>query len=328
MRVGAIDVGSNSIRLLVADVALDAEARPGLETVARAGESCRLARGLDRSGLIDPQIAERAARIVTEFAGRARSLGARNIVLAATAAVRSAGNGDEVAALIAARSGLEVRVLAGEEEARLVYRAVVGGLGSITARSPCVVFDVGGGSTEVVSGFSGEAGRWVSLPFGAVSLTERLLHSDPPSEAEVAELRARVRETIMHECAYMPDRAPLLAGVGGTVTLLACLDRGLSVYEPNLIEGHAIPVDRLRERIASLSRMSQDQRRGLPVMGEGRADIVVAGAVVVDEIVTRFPTASLLCSTRGLRYALARLAAEEASRDRDPEGTPDRADLR
>lgn len=325
MRVGAIDVGSNSIRLLVADIGLDGEARPGLETVARAGESCRLARGLGRSGLIDPLIAERAAKVVTEFAARARSLGARNIVLAATAALRSAGNGEEVAALIGSRSGLPVRILTGDEEARLVYRAVVGGLGSITARSPCVVFDVGGGSTEVVSGFSGEAGRWVSLPFGAVSLTERYLHTDPPSEAELAELRSLVQKTVMHECAYMPDRAPLLAGVGGTITLLACLDRGLSVYEPGLIEGHAIPVERLRDRIASLSRMSQSQRRALPIMGEGRADIVVAGAVVVDEIVDRFPTASLLCSTRGLRYELARLAAEELLRQDSP--APDRADL-
>jgi len=325
MRVGAIDVGSNSIRLLVADVPLDGDPRSGLETVARAGESCRLARGLGRSGVIDPQIAERAARIVSEFATRARSLGARHIILAATAALRSAGNGDEVAALLAARSRLEVRILTGDEEARLVYRAVVGGLGSITARSPCVVFDVGGGSTEVVSGFAGEAGRWMSLPFGAVSLTERFLHGDPPAEEELEALRQSVRQTIMHECAYMPDRAPLLAGVGGTVTLLACLDRGLTSYEPGLIEGHPIPVSRLNERITALTRMTQAERRGLPVMGEGRADIVVAGALVVEEIVRRFPTTTLLCSTRGLRYALAHLAAEEAARE--PEGTPGPSDL-
>lgn len=324
MRVGAIDVGSNSIRLLVADVAMDGEPWARLETVARAGESCRLARGLDQSGQIDSQIAERAARVVTEFADRARSLGARNIVLAATAALRSARNGDEVAALIAGRSGLGLRILTGDDEARMVYRAVVGGLGSITARSPCVVFDIGGGSTEVVSGFSGEPGRWVSLHFGAVSLTERFLRADPPAADEIAQLRAQVREELMHRCASMPDRAPLLAGVGGTITLLACLDRGLTAYEPGLVEGHAIPIERLRERIASLCAMSQAQRRDVPIMGEGRADIVVAGALVVEEIVRRFPTASLLCSTRGLRYALARLAADEAApvtpkaRDADP----------
>jgi exopolyphosphatase/guanosine-5'-triphosphate,3'-diphosphate pyrophosphatase len=322
MRVGAIDVGSNSIRLLVADVARDGDLRGGLETVARAGESCRLARGLGRSGVIDPQIAERAARIVTEFANRARSLGARTIVLAATAALRSAGNGDEVAKRISAQSGLTVRILTGDEEARLVYRAVVGGLGAITSRSPCVVFDVGGGSTEVVSGFAGESGRWVSLPFGAVSLTEQFLHSDPPDPAEIESLRKHVRGTLMHECAYMPDRAPLLAGVGGTITLLACLDRGLTSYEPQLIEGHPMPVDRLNERIAALTRMTQSERRGLPVMGEGRADIVVAGALVVEELVRRFPTSALIASTRGLRYALADLAAAESSESEESSQPP------
>jgi exopolyphosphatase/guanosine-5'-triphosphate,3'-diphosphate pyrophosphatase len=322
MRVGAIDVGSNSIRLLVADVSLEVTQGTGVDTVARAGESCRLARGLDQSGEIDPKIAERAAAVVAEFAGRARSLGSRNIVLAATAALRSARNGDQVAALIGDRSGLRVRVLAGEDEARMVYRAVIGGLGPMASRSACVVFDVGGGSTEVVSGFGLEPGRWVSLPFGAVSLTERLLRTDPPAPAEIAELRSHVSQQLMHECAYLPDRAPLLAGVGGTITLLACLDRGLTAYEPGMVEGHAIPVDRLRERIASLCAMSQARRRELPVMGEGRADIVVAGALIVDEVVRRFPTGSLVCSTRGLRYALARLAAEEAASGGNDGATP------
>lgn len=312
MRVGAIDVGSNSIRMLVADIATPVTPLAALETVARAGESCRLARGLDRTGRIDPEVAERAARLVGEFADRARSLGSRNIVLAATAALRSASNGDEVAAQLFARSGVRVRILTGDEEARLVYQSVVGGLGSLSTRSPCVVFDVGGGSTEVVSGFAGEAGRWVSLPFGAVSLTERFLPSDPPTGAELDALRAFVRDSLMQACAYMPDRAPLLAGVGGTVTLLACMDLGLMVYEPGLIEGHGIPVDRMSSRIGELAAMPLAQRRALPVMGEGRADIVVAGALIVEEVVRRFPTSGLLCSTRGLRYALARLAAEEA----------------
>lgn len=322
MRVGAIDVGSNSIRLLVADVTPGGDHRSGLETVARAGEPCRLAKGLDQTGEIDPQIAERAATVVSEFAGRARSLGARNILLAATAALRSARNGDRVASLISDRSGLEVRILSGEDEARMVYRAVVAGLGAVASRSPCVVFDVGGGSTEVVSGFAREPGRWVSLQFGAVSLTERLLSSDPPTPDQIAELRDHVRSELMHECAYMPEVAPLLAGVGGTMTLLACLDRGVSAYEPRLVEGHAIPVGRLVDQIADLCRMTQAQRRQLPIMGEGRADIVVAGALIVEEVVRRFPTAALLCSTRGLRYALADLAAVEAAGASDSAARP------
>src|SRR5205085_2354093 len=99
-------------------------------------------------------------------------------------------------------------------------------------RSQCVVFDLGGGSTEVVSGLGLEPGRWTSLPVGAVNLTERHLHSDPPDLDEIAALESHVREHLMHDCALFPERAPLLAGVGGTITVLASLDRGITVYDP------------------------------------------------------------------------------------------------
>ena len=311
MRVGAIDVGSNSIRLLVAELVDPGAPNSGLVTVSRAGEVCRLARGLDRSGVIDPALAERAGVLAAEFLRRARSLGASHVVIGATAALRHATNGAEVAGIISARAGAPVRILTGDEEARLVYHSVVSGLGAGAMRSPCVVFDLGGGSTEVVSGMGGESGRWVSLPFGAVSLTERHLVSDPPSGSEIEALRHEVNDVLMRECAYMPSRTPLLAGVGGTVTVLASLDRELSTYEPGLIEGWVIRPDRLAALIDRLVGASHEQRLSLSVMGEGRADIVVAGALVVRELAARFPAPGLMCSTRGLRYGLARLAAEE-----------------
>lgn len=313
MRVGAIDIGSNSIRLLVADLADHGDPGSPLVTVARAGEVCRLGRGLDRTGTIEPELAERAGALVSDFLRRARGLGAAHIVIGATAALRTATNGAEVAAIISARAGIRVRILGGDEEARLVYRSVVSGLGVAAGRSACVVFDLGGGSTEVVSGMGEEAGRWVSLPLGAVSLTERHLASDPPGAAEIQALREEVRAIIMHECAYMPPRAPLLAGVGGTVTVLASLDRDLEAYEPALIEGWSIRAARLEALVRRLIEASHKERRALTVMGEGRADIVVAGALVVAELAARFPSPGLVCSTRGLRYGLARLAAAEAA---------------
>jgi exopolyphosphatase/guanosine-5'-triphosphate,3'-diphosphate pyrophosphatase len=313
MRVAAIDIGSNSIRLLVVELADPGAPDAGLVTVARAGEVCRLARGLDRTGVIEPGLAERAGTLAEEFLKRARHLGASHVVIGATAALRNADNQAEVAAIISARAGVRVRILTGDDEARLVYRSVVSGLGAGALRSPCVVFDLGGGSTEVVSGMGEEAGRWVSLPFGAVSLTERHLASDPPAPAEVQALRGEVRDALMHSCAYMPARTPLLAGVGGTVTVLASLDRGISAYEPGLIEGWVIQADRLRALVDQMVAASHQERLAKAVMGEGRADIVVAGALVVSELVTRFPSPGLVCSTRGLRYGLARLAAREAT---------------
>jgi exopolyphosphatase / guanosine-5'-triphosphate,3'-diphosphate pyrophosphatase len=309
MRVGAIDIGSNSIRLLVADVGVPPES--GVITVARAGEVCRLGRGLHRSGLVDETLATRAGVIAAEFARRARSLGALHVIAGATAALRDAGNGPAVARTIEQACGLPVRILSGDDEAQLVYRSVVQALGGAAVRSSCVVFDLGGGSTEVVSGVGERAGRWVSLPVGAVSLTERYINSDPPLADEIARVEQEVRAAIMHGCASMPAGTPLFAGVGGTVTVLASLDRQLESYEPGLIEGWSIPPDRLKAMVQRILSLTEEGRLASPVMGSGRADIVAAGAIVVLLLAERFPSGALVCSTQGLRYGLVRMAADE-----------------
>ncbi len=316
MRVGAIDIGSNSIRLLVADVPLPGAAGT-LITVARAGEACRLGRGLDQTGQVDPEMIERAGALVGEFARRARALGAVHTVAGATAALRSASNGAEVAALLGARIGLPVRILAGEEEARLVYRAVLSGLGNAARRSACVVFDLGGGSTEIVSGIGPEVGRWVSLPFGAVNLTERFVRSNPLDSNEMEALDREVERHLMHDCALMPESAPILAGVGGTVTVLASLDREMAAYDPALIEGWIIKAPRLEALLARILSSTASEREGWLVLGKGRSDIVVAGALVIRRLARRFRSTGLLCSTHGLRYGLAQLAAMEWSGAQD-----------
>jgi exopolyphosphatase/guanosine-5'-triphosphate,3'-diphosphate pyrophosphatase len=260
-------------------------------------------------------MADRAGSLVADFVQRARILGAVRIVAAATAALRGAENGNAVAHQLEQHSGVPVRILSGDDEARLVYQAVLAGLGAMARRSPCVVFDIGGGSTEVVSGLGEVPGRWVSLPFGAVSLTERFLASNPPTEQELDHLDAYVSETMMQHCASMPDQTPLLAGVGGTVTVLAMTDRKMSSYEPGILEGWRISRERLEDLIDRLCRSTEEARRRWPAMGDGRADIVIAGARVVRLLMRRFPSEALVCSTQGLRYGLARLAAQEAAAD-------------
>lgn len=311
MRVGAIDIGSNSIRLLVADVPVGGAWTGAIDSVARAGESCRLGRGLHESGRIAADVAERAGTIAQEFARRARGLGASRLLAAATAAIRVAENGREVADAIGQRAGLPIRILTGEEEARLVYTSVVLGLASRARESQNVVFDLGGGSTEVVSGVGPRPGRWHSIPFGAVNLTERLLPGDPPSAEQLAHAREAISEEVMHGCAYLPARATVLAGVGGTVTVLASLDRGLADYDPALLEGWFVPRERAEQLIGGLVSATPEARRRLPVMGEGRADIIGAGALVVEALLRRFDAPGLVCSTQGLRYGLARWAAGE-----------------
>ena len=310
LRVGAIDVGSNSIRLLVADVSPDPSV--DLVTVVRAGEHCRLGRGLHSTGLIEDAAAERAAMLVVEFVRRALGLGASPMIIGATAALREALNGAEVAERIGARCGQAIRILSGGEEARLVYEAVVLGLGSPARNSSCLVFDLGGGSTEVVSGVGPNPGRWQSLPFGAVSLTERFLTGNPPSAAEVEALEAYVDAELAARCSEMPDATPLLAGVGGTVTGLAVLDRGLTTYTPSLVEGWMVEIARLEALVERLRASTEAERRRLSGLGTGRADIVVAGALAVRRLARRFQARGMVCSTRGLRYGLARLAAAGA----------------
>lgn len=311
MRFGAIDIGSNSVRLLVAELPDGQPWGPNLDTIARAGEACRLGRGLHDTGRVDEDLVERAGVIVAEFLRRGRSLGARHVVAAATAALRRASNGAAAAERISEVAGIPVRILSEADEARLVYRSVVLGFGASVRGSQSVVFDLGGGSTEVVSGVGDRLGRWTSLPFGAVTLTERLPSGDPPSAAELAASRAWVHDELMHGCALFPDRAAVLAGVGGTITVLAALDAGLGTYDPSLLEGWFLPRERALALVDRIVRSSQKERRAMPVMGEGRADIVGTGALVVEGLIERFQAPGLLCSTQGLRFGLTRLAAEE-----------------
>jgi exopolyphosphatase/guanosine-5'-triphosphate,3'-diphosphate pyrophosphatase len=311
MRVGAIDIGSNSVRLLVAEFP-DAEPwGANLDTVARAGEACRLGRGLHETGRVDDELVERAGHVVAEFQRRARSLGARHVLAAATAALRRASNGAAAAERITEVAGVPVRILSEADEARLVYRSVIMGLGQGVRGSQSVVFDLGGGSTEVVSGVGERLGRWTSLPFGAVTLTEQLVASDPPSEQQLAAARAWLRDELMRGCALFPDRTAVLAGVGGTITVLAALDAEMATYDPTLLEGWYMPRERVLQLVERIVRSSQAERRAMPIMGEGRADIVGTGALVVESLIERFRSPGLLCSTQGLRYGLARLAAEE-----------------
>ena len=311
MRVGAIDIGSNSVRLLVADIADGAPWGPRLEAVARAGEPCRLGKGLHDTGRVDEDLVERAGTLVGEFLRRARGLGARHVVAAATAALRRAGNGAAAAERISELAGTHVRILSEADEARLVYRSVILGLGQAARDSQCVVFDLGGGSTEVVSGVGERLGRWVSLPFGAVTLTERLGASDPPTQDELIEAREALRNELMHGCALMPERTAVLGGVGGTITVLAAMAAGMTQYDPAQLEGTYLPRERVHYLVERLVTATQEGRRAMPVMGEGRADIIGAGALVVECLIERFQAPGLICSTQGLRYGLARLAAEE-----------------
>ena len=312
MRIGAVDIGTNSVRLLVADV--DADER--LRTSQRMGEISRLGEGLDRTGLIDDAAAARTLECLERFVHEAEYSGASRIRVAGTNAFRVARNGPEVAARFSERIGYPVEILSGEEEARLVFLAVLSGLTPKPRRS--VVVDIGGGSTEIIFGEGEDGNQVISLELGCVRLTERYVRTDPPAEPELSVIRDFVKSVFREKLGgFVADGIDRAVGVGGTVTAFGALDLNLSKYDPTRIENHLLSRERITAIEKQLCSIPLASRRDLAGVSRGRADIIPAGAVILSEFVNRFPVSGVTVSTRGLRYGLV---LSEARRGR--KGTP------
>lgn len=291
MRRAAIDVGTHSVRLLVADV-VDGSLRP----VLRRLEVTRLGEGVDRTGLLLPQAIGRTVRAVREFWRLAREAGAERVVAVGTSAVREAANRST---LLRDLKPVELRVLTGEEEAELGYLGVRAGLGGV--EDPLLVVDVGGGSTELVLGTGQDVVRKVSLPVGSVRLTERYLHGDPPAPVEVQAARQEVVEHLLpHRPALAGARTAV--GVGGTVTSLAAVDLALEVYDPDRVHGHRLAASRLQDLVRGLCAMPVALRRSLPGLLPERADVICGGALVVRAVVEVLQLRELVASESDLLW--------------------------
>ena len=289
MRVAAVDLGTNSTRLLVADVD---DGR--VEEVARHSQITRLGEGVDERRKLLPLPVARVRNVLSEYRREAERLGAERVLTIGTSAVRDAENGEAFLGEIEWSYGFTTRLLSGEEEAQLTRRGVANGR---AVGDETLVLDVGGGSTELIT-----ARERVSLDLGCVRLTERHLHSDPPVREELDEAARAVREAL-------PDWSPRDAiGVAGTVTTLAALELG--EYDPERIHGYRISresVDRQLERLASLPLA---ERRELPGLEPERAPVIVAGALIVNEVLGRYGLDALEASERDLLHGVALEAAE------------------
>lgn len=282
-RVAAIDCGTNSIRLLIAD-------RDGnrLSDLHREMRIVRLGQGVDATGAFAPDALERTRAALVDYAGLLRDFGVRKVRMVATSATRDAANRDEFFAMTAevlgaAVPGAVAEVITGTEEASLSFAGAVGELDSGAA--PFVVVDLGGGSTEVVLGDSAGVQAGFSADIGCVRMTERCLHSDPPTAAEVAEARAVVRERLAEALAAVPvERARTWVGVAGTFTTIAALAHRLPVYDSQAIHLSRVRFADLLEVCAQLIAMTRAQRAALGPMHEGRVDVIGGGAIVVEEL--------------------------------------------
>ncbi len=278
LRVAAMDCGTNSLRLLVTDVRGDDK-----RDVVREMRVVRLGQGVDETGRFAPEALERTLSVTREFGELATVLGAERIRFCATSAARDASNADELAAGVESVLGIPLEILTGEEEARSSFLGATRG-----AAGSAMVVDIGGGSTELVVGADGEVGWSHSFDVGSVRLTERFLHSDPASVDEVTSLESYLDGVLAPQLAGL-DPVTTLVGVAGTITTVAAHALELPSYDSSQIHGARLSVDDVRTACLSLLRMSVADRRALPFMHPGRADVIGAGAMILDALLGRLP---------------------------------------
>jgi len=282
-RVAGIDCGTNSIRLLVADVD---PATGALVDVERTMEVVRLGQGVDRTGRIAPEALERALAATRRYAARCGELGVEAIRYVATSATRDAENRREFVDGVRTAIGVEPEVIDGAEEARLSFGGATGVLGS-RHPGPLLVVDLGGGSTELVLGTDAPIAAY-SMDVGCVRMTERHLHSDPPTTSEIAAAAADVRAALDAASAMVPlERTVTLVGLSGTVTTVTAHALGLPRYDPHVIDGTVLPVEVVLAAADDLLHRTHAQRAALGFMHPGRVDVIGAGALVWAEVVRR-----------------------------------------
>jgi exopolyphosphatase / guanosine-5'-triphosphate,3'-diphosphate pyrophosphatase len=285
VRVGAVDCGTNSIRLLVADVD---RATGALTDVLRRMEIVRLGYGVDRTGRIDPDAMRRTLAMSREYAGQCASLGAEGVRFAATSASRDAANAAEFVAGVRdafARFGTVPEVITGDDEAALSFRGATGDLVAAGIDGPYLVVDLGGGSTEFVRGtHTVEAAR--SVDIGCVRMTERHLHSDPPTSDEIAAATADIEAAVALALqAVWVEGVRTLVGLAGSVTTVTAQAWSLPYYDPRRIHLAVTPVPRMRQAARDLLGMTRAHRAALPFMHPGRVDVIGAGALVWDVVI-------------------------------------------
>jgi exopolyphosphatase/guanosine-5'-triphosphate,3'-diphosphate pyrophosphatase len=285
----------------------DADAGGGIRPVHTEQVVARLGEGLLRTGGLGADAMARTLAAVRAYRDRARGLGVERVVVVATAAVREAANRDLFVEGLAAEPGLTVRVLTGEEEARLTLLGVASGLPPAAAAGDAyAVVDVGGGSTELIVARAGRAVGGVSVRLGVVGLVERFLHADPVDWAEYSACATHVAERLTAEAwpHIRPLHPRLLAGTAGTVTTLAALDLGLAAYDPARVQGHRLGAAAIRHQLARLGTLPVADRARLPCLEPGRADLIVPGIAVVLAVLDGLGLADLLVSDYGLREGI------------------------
>jgi len=306
-RRAVIDIGTNSVKLLVAEVAVES-----IEPVWEGSEQTRLGRGFYQDHRLRPEAITDTSKAVAHFVQAAREHGATHLRVIATSAARDAVNADELLKAVQTATGHAVEVISGEQEADWVFQGVV--TDASLGDHPLLMLDVGGGSTEFILGAAGHARFRDSFKLGTVRLLESSCVSDPPTPAELATTRASLRAFM--ELEVRPKLAPhlqdisredlMLVGTGGTTSILARLELQLPDYDRARIEATRFTATQVRRHVDHLWGLPLAQRRELAGLPPNRADVILFGAAIFEAVMDALAISTLRVSTRGLRFAAVR----------------------
>ncbi len=328
-RVAAIDCGTNSLRLLIADID---PASHQLTDVQRRMEIVRLGQGVDATGRLAPDALARTFAMLEEYARAITDSGAGAVRLVATSATRDASNAEDFTAGVQRILGVDPEVITGADEAYLSFSGATAELGSGGQpgrpespggpEPPFLVVDIGGGSTEFVFGAADADSQHglsaISVNIGCVRLTERHLHADPPTRAQVAAAAGDIDAALIAVADSVPAAsARTLVGLAGSVTTLTAIALGLTAYDPTLIHHARISATRVHEVTAGLLGRNHAQRTAMTVIHPGRVDVIGAGALILDRVMDRFNFDEMVASEHdildGIAWSIVTGAAREPS---------------
>jgi exopolyphosphatase / guanosine-5'-triphosphate,3'-diphosphate pyrophosphatase len=294
MKCASIDIGTNTVLLAVADVG------DGILTdIADLAVITRLGEGLKATGLLGDEAMERTFLVLKDYRETALRRGAEEIYCVGTAALREAGNSTAFIERVKGELGISIRVISGRDEAYYTYLSVKHD--GFPGMEEFIIFDIGGGSTEIIEGSASRFVDFVSLPVGSVKLTEMFVRSDPPTGDEIARLVAFLKDTIHTPFEGAHHR---IVGTAGTVTNIAAIALGLERYEKPRIHGLSVGAGEIDAIIGRLKSMTVRERRGVRGMEAGREDILLQGTILMREIMTCFDAGELLVSANGVRYGV------------------------
>ena len=304
MRIASIDIGTNTVLLLVADIQHDGS----LEVVRDEHFIGRLGKGVDEHGIIQKETFLRIQEILSRLKSIANSCNVDHISACGTSALRDAQNRQEFIDFIREKLALDIHIITGNEEAALTYLGAVSDSPPNGESESLAVLDIGGGSTEIVVGSGTTVVSSISTDIGSVRLTERILKTSPPTNDALEHAAALVQDHVRN-FPPLPPKTKLI-GVAGTLTTLAALDLHLPTFERNLVNRHTLPVKTIDRIFQELRPLTLEQLKGYPQIHPSRADILLAGIIILREILRKLNISTITVSDRGLRYGIARRAAQ------------------